>query len=285
MRPSEAPPAAGTSTPITSATRASTPSYRREDLADPHGRFVEAGVPIPAQSNPAAAGRPRADGLPAPLRSYRLALASDPAYATYHGGAANVTAAKATLINRVNQIYEDDLGIHLELVANNDLLNFDTAAEMTGANGPCGVQGCFTPTQASECDVPTLDRTQIVIGQLIGAPSYDVGHLGLGVSGGGIAYLGVAGGDFKAGGCTGVSQPIGDLFAVDYVAHEIGHQFGADHTFNGLAGACGSNIGGPSVEPGSGATVMAYAGICATDNLQGHGDPYFSQRSIDDITA
>ena len=54
------------------------------------------------------------------MRSYRLALVSDPTYATYHG-AANVTAAKVTLINRVNQLYEDDLAIQLDLVANNDL--------------------------------------------------------------------------------------------------------------------------------------------------------------------
>ncbi len=259
-------------------------SYRREDLADGHGQFLESDVAPPPGRGAATAGRPRIDGPPVALRTYRLALASDPAYATYHG-AANVTAAKVTLVNRVNQIYEDDLAIHLELVAGNDLLNFDTAAKMTGANGPCGAAACYTAEQASSCDIDTLDRTQIVIGQLIGASNYDIGHLGLGLNGGGIAFLGVVGGDFKGGGCTGVDEPIGDLFAVDYLAHEVGHQFGADHTFNGAIGDCGDNIGGASVEPGSGCTVMAYAGICDTDDLQPHSDPYFSQRSIDEITS
>ena len=91
---------------------------------------------------------------------------------------------------------------------------------MTGANGPCGAAACYTAAQAGDCDVGTLNRNRVVLGQLIGASNYDVGHIGLGVDGGGVAYLGVAGGDFKAGGCTGVDTPVGDLFAVDYVAHE-----------------------------------------------------------------
>ena len=131
----------------------------------------------------------------------------------------------------------------------------------------------------------TLDKTRIVLGQLIGASNYDVGHIGLGVNGGGIAYLGVVGASLKGGGCTGVPTPVGDLFAVDYVAHELGHQFDADHTFNGVDGSCGGNGGASAVEPGSGVTVMAYAGICAADDLQPHSDPYFSQRSIDQVTS
>lgn len=259
-------------------------SYRGADVVDnPHGSFVEREAP--------GAGRarlgitPRVDGAPVQLRTYRLALVSDPAYATFHG-AANVTAAKVTLVNRVNQVYEDDLAIRLTLVAGNDALNLDTAAEMTGADGPCGAAPCYSAAQAADCNVGTLDQTRIVLGQLIGASNYDVGHIGMGLDGGGVAYLGVVGDGLKGGGCTGVSAPVGDLFAVDYVAHEMGHQFAGDHTFNGVAGSCaGNGSGATSVEPGSGSTVMAYAGICATDDLQPHSDPYFSHSSIDEISS
>jgi hypothetical protein len=132
------------------------------------------------------------------------------------------------------------------------------------------------------CDVGTLGRNRIVLGQLVGAANYDVGHVGLGVSGGGIAYLGVVGWDYKGGGCTGLPEPKGDFFAIDYVAHELGHQYSGNHTYF----ACGGDGNGPTgIEPGSGSSVMAYAGICGRDDLQPHTDPYFSAATIDEVNA
>ena len=207
------------------------------------------------------------------LRTYRLALITDPGYATFFGGPANVTAAKVTLMNRVVQIYEDDLSIHMNLVANNDLLNLDTWAAAIGPNGPCGAAPCFTQSQVTGCSSTT--RARFVIGQIIGASNYDVGHLGLGQPGGGVANLGVVGRSNKAGGCTGIPTPVGDFYAVDYVAHEMGHQYSGNHPFNGNQLNCsgGNRNAGTSVEPGSGSSVMAYAGICLTDDLQPHSDP------------
>ncbi|MCE3263479.1 MAG: hypothetical protein K0R43_2558 [Pseudoduganella sp.] len=221
------------------------------------------------------------------LRTYRLALLTDPTYANYFGGSANVTAAKVGLINRVTQVYEDETSIRLMLINNTDALNLDTDAQMTGANGPCGATACFTPTQASGCSGSTLTRNRTVIGLLAGAGNFDVGHIALGLNGGGIASLGVVGGSYKAQGCTGLPTPVGDFYAVDYVAHELGHQFAGNHTFNGTVGSCagGNRNAVTSVEPGSGSSIMAYAGICGTDNLQTHSDAYWSQRSFDEITA
>lgn len=221
------------------------------------------------------------------LRTYRLALVTDSAYANFFGGPANVTAAKATLVNRVNQVYEDETSIRLVLVGSNDLLNLDTSALATGANGPCGTAGCFTFGQIATCNSGSLARNRIVIGQIIGASNYDIGHLALGGSGGGVANLGVVGRGTKAQGCTGVTTPVGDLYAVDYVAHELGHQFAGNHPFNGTVSNCfGFNrSAATSVEPGSGSSIMAYAGICGADNLQPHSDPYWSQRSFQEIVT
>jgi reprolysin-like metallo-peptidase family M12B/putative Ig domain-containing protein len=220
------------------------------------------------------------------LRTYRLALVTDPSYATFFG-AANVTAAKVTLINRVTQIYEDETAIRLVLINDTDKTNLNTPALASEPNGPCGAAPCYKPDELAFCDIPSLFATGVVLGQLVGADKYDIGHLGLGVNGGGVAGLGVVGGDQKAVGCTGLPTPVGDFYAVDYVAHEMGHQFGGNHPFNGTQTNCSlDNRNGPtSVEPGSGSSIMAYAGICQQDNLQPHSDPYWSERSYDEITT
>lgn len=249
----------------------------------------------------------RASGLPAAARTapgalvqrrtFRLALVTDPAYARYFGTGGQpadpdvVLAEKAVLMNRVNQIYNDDLAIHMVLVDGSEALNLDTDAKATGADGPCGASACFDAAdldpETGGCTGTLLNRMRFVAGQIIGADRYDVGHLMLGINGGGVAYLGAVGGADKAGGCTGLPFPTGDFMAIDYVAHELGHQFAGNHTFNGTQGACsgGNRNGGTSVEPGSGSSVMAYAGICDTDDLQPHTDPAFSQRTIDEVTA
>lgn len=222
------------------------------------------------------------------LRVYRLALLTDPSYATYFGGdPVNVLAAKTSLINRVTQIYEDETSIRLVLINDSDKLNLDTAAKMTGTNGPCGGAACFSAAQAGSCGSGTLTRNRQVLGLLVGASAFDIGHIALGLNGGGIASLGVVGGGSKAQGCTGVPTPVGDFYAVDYVAHEMGHQFSGNHTFNGTISNCSTSNrnSGTSVEPGSGSSIMAYAGICGADNLQPHSDPYWSQRSFDEIVA
>ena len=260
-------------------------SYYGHDLKNVHGSFVEPETDETA--DPLDIGAKALAATPeVQLRAYRLALVTDPSYATYFG-AANVTAAKVTLINRVDQFYEDETAIRLVLINDTDKLNLDTDAQATGANGPCGSAACYTTAQLSTCAGGTLSRNRIVIGQIIGASNYDIGHIGLGKSGGGVASLGVVGGNSKAQGCTGVPTPVGDYYAIDYVAHEMGHEFAGNHTFNGTQSNCsgGNRSAATSVEPGSGTSVMAYAGICQQDNTQPHSDPYWSQRSFDEITA
>ncbi len=232
--------------------------------------------PVGTSGPTGTAARPE-PGDPVVRREYRLALASDPSYANVFGSA-QVDAAKATLVNRANQLYNDDVAIRMVLIAENAQLNFDTQAKfglLTGAG-----------YRSATCSEATLDDNQAAIDARVGAANYDIGHLISAGSGGGIAGLGVVGRNgVKAEGCTALSNPRGDGFAIDYFSHEVGHQFGANHTFNGSVGQCtGLNRNaGTAVEPGSGSSVMAYAGICGADNLQGGSDPWFSQRSITEI--
>ena len=275
-------------------------SYWGRDLrTSPHGAFVERDGDAVAQAEEVlGAASPDVDeldpsGAPAPdggprigsvLRTFRLALVNDPSYAQYFG-TENVTAAKVALVNRVDQVYEDDLAVRLVLIDATDRLNLDTAARATGTDGPCGPEACYSDISLQFCSHEAIYRNATVLGRLVGAGAYDVGHLTLGNNGGGIAGVGVVGGVNKAVGCTGLAEPVGDAYAVDYVAHELGHQFGGNHTFNGVDMQCsGANRHpGTSVEPGSGSSVMGYAGICLRDDLQPHTDPYFSQRSQQEI--
>ena len=106
-----------------------------------------------------------------------------------------------------------------------------------------------------------LARNRTVIGQLIGASNYDIGHLALGQPGGGVANLGVVGRSAKAQGCTGIPTPTGDFYAIDYVAHEMGHQFSGNHPFNGNQLNCsgGNRSAATSVEPGTGVGCAGFS--------------------------
>ena len=115
-------------------------------------------------------------------------------------GRANVTTGKVILMLRVDQVYEDEFDYRMDLINNNDALNLNTPAQAYEPNGPCGAAACYTQSQLASCGGSTLSRNRIVIGQIIGASNYDIGHIAVGQDGGGIAGLGVVGGTNKAAG-------------------------------------------------------------------------------------
>ncbi|MBC6988260.1 reprolysin-like metallopeptidase [Hymenobacter sp. BT491] len=205
------------------------------------------------------------------LRTYRLAVACTGEYAaTKQGTKEGALAGIVTSVNRVSGIYERELAIRLVLVAKNDTLIFldGTTDPYTNNNGEA-----------------MLDQNQSTVDQRIGDSKYDIGHV-FSTGGGGIAQRPSVCVQGKARGVTGLPNPVGDAFDVDFVAHEMGHQFGADHTFNSTSGNCSGNRSSASAyEPGSGTSIMAYAGICAIDNIQTNSDPYFHSRSFDQILA
>jgi len=210
------------------------------------------------------------------LRTYRLAIACSGEYAQFHltnqgiSSAASDVVKKAAVLSamntsmtRINGVYERDLGVTMEIVADNDKIIFLDAAT-----------DCITDGDASSM----INDVQTICDQEIGAENYDIGHV-FSSAGSGLAGLGVVcvNGQ-KARGVTGIASAIGDPYDIDYVSHEMGHQFGATHTQNNDC----NRTDFTAVEPGSASTIMGYAGICEP-NVQNNSDDHFHAVSIDQM--
>jgi len=198
------------------------------------------------------------------FRTYRLALACTGEYAAFHGGTvALALAAEVTTMNRVNGVFEMDFNVRMIIIANNDLITYTNAA---------------TDPYTNNDGFAMLAQNQTTCTNIIGSANYDIGHV-FSTGGGGVAGLGVVcNTSNKARGVTGSGAPVGDAFDIDYVAHEIGHQFGGNHTQNN---PCNRN-GATAWEPGSGLTIMGYAGICPPD-IQSNSDAFFHGGNIGEM--
>lgn len=198
------------------------------------------------------------------LRSYRLAIACTGEYANFHGGSIErVLAAYNNTMTRVNGVYERDAGITMKLIGRTDEIIFLDSNTDPYSNGDGNAM---------------LAQNQKTIDKIIGTENYDIGHV-FSTGGGGIAFLdSPCNKSNKAKGVTGNINPIGDPFDIDYVAHEMGHQFGANHTQNNNCNRSTST----AVEPGSASTIMGYAGICTPD-VQRNSDGYFHGISLNEI--
>ena len=225
------------------------------------------------------------------FKTMRLALSCTGEYAEYFGGTvADALAGMNATMTRVNGIFNRDLAVKLLLIANESDIIYTNAVTDPYSDVSIGMD----PVKDCTGDCPGVwnQELQSTLTSKIGEANYDIGHLFAGSGGGGDAgcigcvcsalhntnstpvySLG------KGSGYTSPSnsRPQGDSFDVDFAAHEIGHQLGANHTFSyDVEGT------GVSVEPGSGSTIMGYAGITDYD-VQNHSDDYFSYASINQI--
>ncbi len=234
---------------------------------------MEAAIDQPFQGN--AVANKNADD--SKLRTYRLALCvtGEFSVAALNGAGGTDAQKKAIVLAdlttdlvRANGIYETDFGISMEFVTNEtDLIYLDPATDP------------WTTTSSWN------SKTQITCDNVIGNANYDIGHL--------IAHVATTGSNNGNAGCIGCvcktgskgsgfsahTDVTGDPLVVDYWTHEMGHQYGANHTFDfSYEGTIAQ------VEPGSGSTIMGYAGITGATDLQPHSDPYFNAINIQQVT-
>ncbi len=208
-------------------------------------------------------------GGPVQLRTYRAAIACTGEFTAAHGGTIeDGLSAIVVTLNRLNLIFERDLAIHMELVEDNDQIVY--------------FNGDFDPFTNGDTDA-LIDESQEAIDNIIGFQFYDIGHVFSMGFGNGLAQLGGTCTGGKARAASTTFSPVNNAFATSLVGHEMGHQLGAQHTMS----SCGSiqNINfGTAYEPGSGTTIMSYAGVCgAAHNIQGDSDGYYFTYSLTQI--
>lgn len=243
--------------------------YKKSDKKDDLNKFECTVIDVAQKgvANTNVTARPNADD--AKLRTFRLALSSTGEYTAYFGGTkANALAAMNNTMTRVNGVFEKDFAARMVLIANNDAVIYTSAS--SDPYSPAAQMNNWN------------SQLQSTLTSVIGEANYDIGHL-FGASGGGgnAGCIGcVCTNGSKGSGYTSPADaiPSGDNFDIDYVAHEMGHQFGGNHTFSMSNEGTGANM-----EPGSGSTIMGYAGITSQD-IQPHSDAFFHAISIQQIT-
>lgn len=245
-------------------------SFRRSDRSVTPGARIECGLADSTSPNRSPAP---AKAIGPELRILRTAIAATGEYTQYHGGTKN-TALQAIVVvmNRINGIFGRELSVEFELVADT------TRVIYTDPD---------TDPYTFDDTATLILENQDVLDRRIGSANYDHGHLFNTYNGGRSGAHGtVCDHLLKGQGVSGLRRPEGETFMVDLVAHEMGHQLGAAHTYNSIESVCSiARNEWAAYEPGSGSTIMSYAGVCGIENITAHSDDYFHGFSLDEISA
>jgi subtilisin-like proprotein convertase family protein len=178
------------------------------------------------------------------LRVFRLAMTIPGKLSENYGWTTKAQALSALVafLGQLNVIYERDLSVRFVLPVAEDNLIFTSSADDP-----------FTALGGGEA----ANENIAVTNQLIGQDGFDVGLI------------------FVTGACCAAAKPVicseskafnfSAFYSLRVTAHEIGHQFDADHTWT----SCGPSNNGQfgTNEYGSGTSIMSYANICGIDNI------------------
>ncbi len=208
---------------------------------------------------------------PVKLRVFRYVAACTGQFAQDHGGTLeSALSAVVEYTNMVSATYERDVDMRLQLVGNNDKVIY-----LDPDSDP------YTGLEVGDW----MSQNPAIVNTKIGSANYDLGHVYARYIQGGA--IGVAGGngcvEGKARGCSAGNgnNNYGNSF-LSVIGQEVGHQMGGGHTWNRCDGG-GGRAGTTAFEPGSGSTIMSYAGACGPDNIQGDADLYYHSGSIEEI--
>lgn len=256
-------------------------AYDRKDLpADPMAMLArewvgdQADLPAAAEAPFTPRSENRGEELdPVRLRVYRMIVSTTGEFAQDHGGTAqSVFSAVVEYTNLVSAIFERDIDLRLQLLQQSEWVIF------------LNPQG---DPYTGEDVIGWMSQNPGVMDQYVGnANGYDIAHVyaryisgnAIGVAGGTTCSTG------KARGCSagyGGSDNYGDYF-IGIIGQEVGHQMNGGHTWNRCNGT-GGRAGSTAFEPGSGTTIMSYAGSCGSDNVQNWKDLYFHSGTIEEI--
>ena len=201
-----------------------------------------------------------------------MAVATTGEFTEYYGGKEEALAAVESIMARVSAIYERELGVRFRLVPEvQDLVFEDPESD---------------PFSTNEPSLELMREAQQTFDSVVGTDNYD---LGIVLTAGlyGLNQLAtVCDPNYKGSSSFGLPEPDGSDFHINMIAHELGHQFGAEHTFNSVSGICNDRRREwHAFEPGSGSTLMSYAGLpCGSDGFQPTNDAYFHSESLKQIS-